>query len=69
MSGEQQIQVFAAGQGEKVDDRGLLPRQLAVLLNGEKHMGRPTTIGDEDRTRVGCALGAGRILIELATGA
>jgi len=27
MSGEQQIQVFAAGQGEKVDDRGLLSRQ------------------------------------------
>jgi hypothetical protein len=32
-------------------------------------MGMPTTIGDDDRTRVGRALGAGRILIELATGA
>jgi hypothetical protein len=68
MSGERQIQVFAAGQGEKVDDRGLLPRQPALLLNGEKDVGGPTTIGDEDRTRVGRALGAGRILIDLATG-
>ena len=49
MPGERQIQVFAAGQGEKVDDRGLLARQpgriMIELSTGKGHGGQPAATG------------------------
>lgn len=58
-----EVDVVRARHGQKVDDvdRGL--GETVVFVDGQQHMGRAATIGDEHGAVVGSLLGAAGILI------